>query len=145
MGDVTHVASETIQGYRVVRSFGGEVYEQQRFLAASQGNTDKQLRMTRTGAIYTPLLQLVIYSAMAILMFLVLYLRGDASAGEMVAYITMAGLLPKPIRQLSEVSSTIQRGWPVPKVFSSSWMSSRKSIAAPWRTPMSVAAWKYAI
>ncbi|MBN0238253.1 lipid ABC transporter permease/ATP-binding protein, partial [Pseudomonas aeruginosa] len=24
MGDVTHVASETIQGYRVVRSFGGE-------------------------------------------------------------------------------------------------------------------------
>ncbi|MCK9816278.1 lipid A export permease/ATP-binding protein MsbA [Pseudomonas chlororaphis] len=110
MGDVTHVASETIQGYRVVRSFGGEVYEQNRFLKASQGNTDKQLRMTRTGAIYTPLLQLVIYSAMAVLMFLVLYLRGDASAGEMVAYITMAGLLPKPIRQLSEVSSTIQKG-----------------------------------
>jgi subfamily B ATP-binding cassette protein MsbA len=27
MGDVTHVASETIQGYRVVRSFGGEAYE----------------------------------------------------------------------------------------------------------------------
>ncbi|MDN5509285.1 MAG: lipid ABC transporter permease/ATP-binding protein, partial [Pseudomonas sp.] len=31
MGDVTHVASETIQGYRVVRSFGGEIYEQKRF------------------------------------------------------------------------------------------------------------------
>ncbi|MDX1300308.1 MAG: ATP-binding cassette domain-containing protein, partial [Pseudomonas sp.] len=27
-----------------------------------------------------------------------------------VAYITLAGLLPKPIRQLSEVSSTIQKG-----------------------------------
>ncbi|MCF4998853.1 lipid A export permease/ATP-binding protein MsbA [Pseudomonas syringae] len=110
MGDVTHVASETIQGYRVVRSFGGETYEEQRFLKASQSNTDKQLRMTRTGAIYTPMLQLVIYSAMAVLMFLVLYLRGDASAGDMVAYITLAGLLPKPIRQLSEVSSTIQKG-----------------------------------
>ncbi|MBK5532648.1 lipid A export permease/ATP-binding protein MsbA [Pseudomonas sp. TH08] len=110
MGDVTHVASETIQGYRVVRSFGGEVYEQKRFLKASQSNTDKQLRMTRTGAIYTPMLQLVIYSAMAVLMFLVLYLRGDSSAGDMVAYITLAGLLPKPIRQLSEVSSTIQKG-----------------------------------
>ena len=110
MGDVTHVASETIQGYRVVRSFGGEVYEQKRFFKASQSNTNKQLRMTRTGAIYTPALQLVIYSAMAVLMFLVLYLRGDASAGDMVAYITLAGLLPKPIRQLSEVSSTIQKG-----------------------------------
>lgn len=110
MGDVTHVASETIQGYRVVRSFGGEIYEEKRFFKASQSNTNKQLRMTRTGAIYTPALQLVIYTAMAVLMFLVLYLRGDASAGDMVAYITLAGLLPKPIRQLSEVSSTIQKG-----------------------------------
>ena len=30
--------------------------------------------------------------------------------GRPVAYITAAGLLPKPIRQLSEVSSTIQKG-----------------------------------
>ena len=110
MGDVTHVASETIQGYRVVRSFGGEVYERDRFRNASQSNTDKQLRMNKTGALYTPLLQLVIYTAMAALMFLVLFLRGDASAGDLVAYITAAGLLPKPIRQLSEVSSTIQKG-----------------------------------
>lgn len=110
MGDVTHVASETIQGYRVVRSFGGENYEKQRFLNASQSNTDKQMRMTRTGAIYTPMLQLVIYLAMGVLMFLVLYMRGDSSAGDMIAYITLAGLLPKPIRQLSEVSSTIQKG-----------------------------------
>ena len=110
MGDVTHVASETIQGYRVVRSFGGEGYESARFAAASQDNTNKQLRMTKTGAVYTPMLQLVIYSAMAVLMFLVLFLRGDATAGDLVAYITAAGLLPKPIRQLSEVSANIQKG-----------------------------------
>lgn len=110
MGDVTHVTSESIQGYRVVRSFGGEDYEKQRFWAASEANKSKQLKMVRTGAVYTPSLQLVIYSAMAVLMFLVLWLRGDASAGDLVAYITLAGLLPKPIRQLSEVSSTIQKG-----------------------------------
>ncbi len=110
MGDVTHVASETVQGFRVVRSFGGEAYEEARFRSASQTNTNRQLKMTRTGAVYTPMLQLVTYSGMAVVMFLVLYLRGDSSAGDLVAYITMAGLLPKPIRQLSEVSSTIQKG-----------------------------------
>lgn len=110
MGDVTHVTSETIQGYRVVRSFGGERYEKQRFFEASEDNKRKQLKMVKTNAIYTPSLQLVIYGAMAVLMFLVLLLRGDATAGQMVAYITLAGLLPKPIRQLSEVSSTIQKG-----------------------------------
>ncbi|MCK0507042.1 lipid A export permease/ATP-binding protein MsbA [Aromatoleum anaerobium] len=110
MGDVTHVASETIQGYRVVRSFGGEHYERERFRAASEDNTRKQLKMVKTSAVYTPTLQLVTYSAMAVVLFLVLRLRGEASVGDLVAYITAAGLLPKPIRQLSEVSSTIQRG-----------------------------------
>ncbi|QDF98948.1 lipid A export permease/ATP-binding protein MsbA [Azoarcus sp. DD4] len=110
MGDLTHVASETIQGYRVVRSFGGEDYESRRFRAASEDNTAKQLRMVKTSSTYTPTLQFVTYSAMAVVLFLVLWLRGDATPGDLVAYISAAGLLPKPIRQLSEVSSTIQRG-----------------------------------
>jgi len=110
MGDVTHVASEAIQGHRVVRSFGGEDYERRRFREASGNNMHRHLRMVRTGAVYTPVLQLLIFTAMGVLFFLVLWLRGDASPGDLVAYITAAGLLPKPIRQLSEVSSTVQKG-----------------------------------
>lgn len=110
MGDLTHVAAETIQGYRVVRSFGGENYELERFQAASEENMKKQLRMAKTAATLTPGLQLVTFSTMAVLFFLVLLLRGDASAGDLVAYITAAGMLPKPIRQLSEVSAIIQKG-----------------------------------
>jgi len=110
MGDVTHVTSETISGYRVVRSFGGEQYETERFYNASEANRQRGLKMTRTGAVFTPTLQLVTYTAMASVMFLVLFLRGDATAGDLVAYITAAGLLPKPIRQLSEVSANIQKG-----------------------------------
>ena len=110
MGELTHVSSETIQNYRAVRSFGGENYETRRFQSASEDNTHKQLRMVRTSALFTPALQMVSFSAMAVVLFLVLYLRGDATAGDLVAYITAAGMLPKPIRQLSEVSSTIQKG-----------------------------------
>ncbi|MDR0775186.1 MAG: lipid A export permease/ATP-binding protein MsbA [Azonexus sp.] len=110
MGDLTHIASETIQSYRVVRSFGGEDYEAERFRKASAENTVKQLRMVKTSSTFTPLLQFITFSSMSVILFLVLFLRGDASAGELVAYITTAGMLPKPIRQLSEVSATIQRG-----------------------------------
>lgn len=110
MGDITHVCSETITGYRVVRSFGGEEYEVDRFNQASSANLERGLKMTRTGAVFTPMLQLVTYSAMATVMFLVLFLRGDATVGDLVSYITAAGLLPKPIRQLSEVSANIQKG-----------------------------------
>jgi subfamily B ATP-binding cassette protein MsbA len=110
MGDVTHVASETIQGYRVVRGFGGEEYESARFRQASSDNTKKQLNMIKTVETYSPLLQLIIHTAMAGVLFLVLWLRGESTPGELVAYITAAGLLPKPIRQLSETNSTIQKG-----------------------------------
>jgi len=110
VGDLTHVAAETIQGYRVVRGFGGEEYETARFKAASDRNTEKQLRMVRTSAIFTPALQMVTFSIMALVFFLVLLMRGDATAGDLMAYIVAAGLLPKPIRQLSEVSAIIQRG-----------------------------------
>lgn len=110
MGDVTHVTSETITGYRVVRSFGGESYESERFHRASENNRQRGLKMVRTGAVFTPMLQLATFAAMAGVMFLVLFLRGDATAGDLVAYITAAGMLPKPIRQLSEVSANIQKG-----------------------------------
>ena len=110
MGDVTHVASEMIQGYRVVRSFGGEASESARFSRASRDNTKKQLRMIKTASTFVPALQLVTFGAMSVLLFLVLLLRGDSTPGDLVAYITAAGMLPKPIRNLSEVSSTIQRG-----------------------------------
>lgn len=110
MGDVTHVASEVIRAYRVVRSFTAESYEKKRFRDASMNSTNKQLNMVLTGAIYTPTLQLLVYTAMSALMFLVIYMRGNASAGETIAYITLACQLPKPIRQLSEVSSIIQKG-----------------------------------
>jgi len=110
MGDVTHIASETIQGYRVVRSFGGEDYESARFRKASEENTAKQLRMVKTSSTFTPALQFVTFLSMSVILFLVLFLRGDASAGDLVAYISAAGMLPKPIRQLSEVNETIQKG-----------------------------------
>lgn len=110
MGDVTHVASEMIQGYHVVRSFGGERYESERFRHASSDNTKKHLRLIKTSATFTPTLQLVTFSTMAVVLFLVLYLRGESTAGDLVAYLTAAGMLPKPIRQLSEVSGTIQKG-----------------------------------
>ncbi len=110
MGDLTHVTSEMIQGYRVVRSFGGENYESSRFRAACDNNTHKQLQMVKTSATFTPALQLVNFATMAVVLFLVIYLRGDSSAGDLISYLTAAGMIPKPVRQLSEVSGTIQKG-----------------------------------
>ncbi|ARN73888.1 lipid A export permease/ATP-binding protein MsbA [Oceanicoccus sagamiensis] len=110
MGKVTHVSNEAIQGYRLVRSYGGEDYEKQRFHDASNSNTRQGLKFSRIAAIQTPVFTFLLSLAIAALMFLVLYMASETSAGELVAYVVAAGLLAKPVRQLSEVNSSIQRG-----------------------------------
>lgn len=112
MGDVTHVASEAVQGYRVVRTFGGTAYERDRFEKVSHDNRRQSMKMVVTQSIATPVVQVVVATALAFLVWLVLdpVLLADMSEGMVVAFIGTGGLLAKPIRQLSEVNSTIQKG-----------------------------------
>jgi subfamily B ATP-binding cassette protein MsbA len=110
MGDLTHVSSESINGYKVVRGFGGEGYETHRFFTASERNTRQGLKMIKASAVHTPTLQFLVNSALAVLFFLVLWLKGDATTASLVSFVTAAALLPKPIRQLSEVNANIQKG-----------------------------------
>ena len=110
MGDLTQVTSETINGFREVRGFGGEEYECRRFIAASAHNRSRNLKMDRTSAVHTPMLQLIVSIALAGLLLLVLLIQNEASTATLVGFVSAAALLPKPIRQLSEVNSKIQKG-----------------------------------
>lgn len=110
MGNVTQTSSEMINGYRVMRSFGGEAYEQQRFEGASWGNFRQNMKMVTTSSFTTPLLQLIVATAMGVLVYLAMSFMDTNNAGAFIAYITAAGLIPKPVRQLSEVNARIQKG-----------------------------------
>lgn len=110
MGDVTHVASETISGNQVVRSYGGEEYEKKRFFKASMNNLRQNMKMVRVTAVNTPVLQFLVILSVAIIMFLVLQMRATGTVAELVAFVMAATMMPKPIRQLSEVYGNIQKG-----------------------------------
>ncbi|PVZ70670.1 lipid A export permease/ATP-binding protein MsbA [Pelagibaculum spongiae] len=110
VGDVTHIASETIRGIDVVKGFSAEQQEANRFSDASKNNRDANVRLARNQSIFTPTLQILVVTAMAGIMFLVLLMRNEASPAELVAFITAAGMLPKPVRQLSETNARMQRG-----------------------------------
>lgn len=110
MGDLTHVSSEAINGYKEVKSFSGQEYEKQRFYQASENNFRQNMKLIMTSSINTPVLQMIVAFALASLVFVALSFIGDMDPAAFITYITAAGLLPKPIRQLSEVNATIQRG-----------------------------------
>lgn len=110
IGDMTHITSELVGGHRVVRSYGGEEYERQRFLESSLYNQRQSLKLATTMAIHNPVMQLIIAIALSFLMYMALFFMKQASVGEFVGYLTAAFLLPKPIRQLSDANSDIQKG-----------------------------------
>ena len=110
IGDVTHVANEVIGGYQVVKSFGGERFEGERFIKSSFENRKQNIKLVHLSEIYTAVLQFFIALAMAGMMFMAMSMLGEYSAGELIAYVTAAAMLPKSVRQLSEVNTSIQRG-----------------------------------
>ena len=110
IGDMTHITSELVNGHRVVRSYGGEGYEKQRFLESSLYNRGQSLKVVTTAAINNQVMQLIIALALALLMYVALFFMEQASAGSFVGYLTAAFLLPRPIRQLSDANSDIQKG-----------------------------------
>lgn len=112
MGDVTHVASEAVQGYRVVRNFGGTAYERNRFQKVSQYNRRQTMKMVVTSSISTPVIQILVAAVMAFLVWILLdpVLMKNMTSGDVIAFISASGMLAKPVRQLSEVNETIQKG-----------------------------------
>lgn len=112
MGNVTQITNETVRGHRVVRTFGAADFVSEKFEKASERNRKQNMQMALTQSISTPLIQVLVALAMAVLIWLAMSpsFFADKSSGDFVAFLTMAGLLAKPIRQLSQVSSVIQRG-----------------------------------
>lgn len=110
MGDITQVASEMINGVRIMRAFGGEVYEKNRMKNASQKNYIQNLKIAMTTAISTPLVQVLVGISMAILIYAALTFTDLKNPGTFVQYITTVGLILNPIRKLGEVSPMMLKG-----------------------------------
>jgi subfamily B ATP-binding cassette protein MsbA len=112
MGDVNHVVQESVNANMVVKAFGGQTYEQERFRKHSLENLRRGLKMVVVKELNSPIVQLIMSIALSIVMFLALRpeILRDTTAGEFVAYITVAGMLSKPIKALTEVNEKIQRG-----------------------------------
>ncbi|TGD73604.1 lipid A export permease/ATP-binding protein MsbA [Mangrovimicrobium sediminis] len=112
MGDVTQVSGESIGNYREVRVYGGQEQQSSRFATASDYNRAQSLKLALLDGLSTPVVQTLLAATLAVLVWLALrpdWLAGF-SGGLLVAFLTAAGQLSKPIRSLTGVQAEIQRG-----------------------------------
>ncbi|MAT49649.1 MAG: lipid A export permease/ATP-binding protein MsbA [Porticoccaceae bacterium] len=112
MGQVTQVSNEAVAGYREMRLFGAEPFEIRRMHSASRQNRKQSLKLALTEGTSTPLVQILVAVALAFLIWMAMVpdILGSMSTGGFTKFLLTAGLLAKPLRQLTQTNSTIQRG-----------------------------------
>lgn len=112
MGDVTQITNESIKGHRVIRTFNAEKFVSEKLSGASERNRKQNMKMALTRSASTPLVQLIVSIAIAVLVWFAMSpdFFAENTPGDFVAFLSAAGLLAKPIRQLTQINSVIQRG-----------------------------------
>lgn len=110
MAEVTHVAEEAIEGYKVVRTFGGEAYERQKFIQATLYNCKREMRVIATNSLSTATVQQVAGIAIAATIYLATSSYASVTAGGFASMLAAMLAILKPMKNLTTVSSTIQRG-----------------------------------
>ena len=112
MGDVTHIASEAVDGHVEIKSFNAQDYENSRFLIANESNRNQNLKLEATGNMATPIIQVLVSISLSIVAYFALGAKLGISldAETFVAFFTAAGLMAKPIRQLSSINMIVQKG-----------------------------------
>jgi subfamily B ATP-binding cassette protein MsbA len=109
---MTQVIEEATRAHQVIKIFGGQDYEKERFEQRAENLRRYTMRMTGTFAATVPVTQLMTACAVAVVIVLALIQssRGDITAGGFVSFITAMLMLLAPLKQLAEVNGPLQRG-----------------------------------
>ncbi|MBI5448345.1 MAG: lipid A export permease/ATP-binding protein MsbA [Gammaproteobacteria bacterium] len=110
MGQITHVAEEAIVGYKIVRIFGGEDYEKNKFNQITSHNRARELKVIITNSMASASVQQIASVVIAIMLYLATAHSSEITAGGFTSMIASMLAMLKPMRNLTTVNSTIQKG-----------------------------------
>jgi len=110
VGDVTHVAGEGIDGYRVIRLYGGQEYENKKFNQATKNNLQRELKIVVTNGVGTSSMQLLLAIPIAVTLLVATNPSLHISAGSFAAIVAAMISLLRPVRRMSTVNTEIQKG-----------------------------------
>ncbi|MEM7610901.1 MAG: lipid A export permease/ATP-binding protein MsbA [Pseudomonadota bacterium] len=112
VGDVTQVTEEVVQGNRVVKIFGGQRYERNRFNDANESNRRLNMKLVVAKAAGVAVTQLLFAFGVAGVVWMASAesARGELTPGTFVAFMTALVLLLDPLRRLTNINAAIQRG-----------------------------------
>jgi ATP-binding cassette, subfamily B, bacterial MsbA len=108
---LSHVAAESFIGHRIVKAFGAERREAQKFQAASAGLHRTNMTVTRLVSVLPPTMELLGAFAIAGALYYGSHqiAVGRLTPGEFTAFIAALFLMYGPIKKLSRVNASLQQ------------------------------------
>ncbi len=112
MGDVTQVLQEAIEGHKVVKLFGGQKYEKDRFNTEANHVRRYLMKQTKAAAASVPIVQLIAAVALAFIVSLATMQSSanEITVGGFVSFITAMLMLNAPLKRVTSVNEPLQRG-----------------------------------
>jgi len=104
-----NIVDDNARAWRVVRTFDAADFEAKRFEAEAQTLRRNTLKQSATGALITPVTQLVAAVGVSIIVTLALYQasQGASTVGEFVSFITALLMTISPMRYLSNIMQPV--------------------------------------
>jgi subfamily B ATP-binding cassette protein MsbA len=112
MGEVTQVAQEAIEGHKVVKLFGGQRYETQRFDATANRVRRYLMKQASAAAASVPIVQLIAAAALAVMVYLATLQSGaqEITVGGFGSFVTAMLMLTAPLKRVTSINEPLQRG-----------------------------------
>ena len=110
VGSITQVAEEGIEGYRVIRTYGGERYECDKFNQVTEANRKREMNVAVVNGLTSPIVQLLAGIVIIITVYLATMHVANITPGGFVSFIGAMLLILKPLKNLTTVNSSIQKG-----------------------------------
>ena len=112
MGQLTHQMEEGLTGHRDIKIYGAESYEEQRFQQTARELFNNTLQVTKVSAANVPLVQVLAAIALSMIVYIAMQLsaQGAFTPGELLAYVTAMALTFEPIRRITNINETVQKG-----------------------------------
>ncbi len=104
-GQLSAMLQESLTGVRVVRAFGRQRYEDERFCARADAVHDKSLRISNVMAVYwsgSDMLSMA-QTGLTLLFGIHYAARGEITTGDVLTFVSYISMLIWPIRQLGRI------------------------------------------
>ena len=112
VGEVTQVTEEILAGNRVVKIFGGYEYEESRLIEVDERNRKQNMKLIRIKSLGVAVTQIIFGFGIALVMYYagIESAQGDLTPGAFVSFFGAMMLMLQPLRRLTNVNATLQRG-----------------------------------